>query len=195
MKKILCIVIALFFIGCEYETDDNFDGFHYDNYDFYSISYQRLGNSTRVLFMGDSTIRLGASWAWLPYTVYNVAKDGITTRGVINRLHFIDSLNPDYVVVGIGNCDSFYLSIGEFSSHIETIQDFCDARGVPVIFIEIPALTPSINILKFRIDEKVRVDNYLEFNMMEVETYDGVHYNELGYKRLSSEIETMIGSL
>jgi len=201
MKKLMIILSLIFlFVGCEYETDDNtkdINSLFYDKYDFYSISFQSVGNGINVLIMGDSTMYSSAYCDNLPYNIYNVSKPGITTRGIINRLHFIQSLNIDYVVIGIGINDSKHLSTGEFNSHILTIIDYCNDSGVDVVFIQITDIygCASENVLYNNIYMSLTCDNYLKWDCLQSETVDGIHFNYSGYTRLSQEIENMIDGL
>jgi lysophospholipase L1-like esterase len=197
MKKLLLAIIVLFLLsGCEYGGSEP-DVSPYDYTELDSISFVKDGNETKVLILGDSTMYKGETWNYLPYTVYNAGMGTTTTIGVLNRMHLIDTVDPDIVIVGAGMNDVFHgHNIVDIQARFLEIKEICKSKNVPVVFIEVSdPYNVSSGIVSM-------INNFVNENTIQVpfdcqndETTDGIHFTDSGYKRLSKSIENTINNI
>lgn len=188
MKKILLIVLILFFVGC-YE-----DGNSPDEEDS-GLQYYKPGNAVTVVILGDSRIWEGREWKHLPYTIYNYAYPGTTTYGAylrFKRIHFV----PDVVVIGTGVNDIRMHGFEIFREYYDLLVDSIH-DDTEIVCLEVTE--PNNRML---IDDTMNDylldtygNSYLELNILPEETRDSCHFKESTFVRISELIEKKIESI
>ena len=132
-------------------------------------------------------------------SVINAGVSGETTRGNLERANFIQSQNPDIVIVGIGGNDALRsLPIEETEKNIRATIDILQSSVVPpqILLLKMQAPLNAGTAYKQQFDslfETLALEKGLTLVPFITEDIfldkankisDGIHYNQLGYQKV-----------
>lgn len=185
------------------------------NYDSQTSLYEIYPTEeTKVVMLGDS-LTFNADWNELleRSDIVNRGIGNDTTEGILQRLDYIEKVNPDYVFVMAGINDFIWGSEVDqtFENYKSIIERLQESDIKPVIqsvvytsekYIDYEEVNSKVGEINALLEEYAAENNveYLDLNQILSEnqqlkkeyTYDGIHFYGSGYQVWSEEVKGLI---
>ena len=191
MRYLIIFIVVL--MGC-YDDPEQYSRF--DFVDTGIVAERQSETGPVVLVMGDSRGHLGDEWHYLRATVYNVAFGGTTMYGVKHRIHYVNEIQPDYVIIFGGvNESRFSTTFDEWRTVFDAnVQAIIDAGAIPVLCDPFTARLDGGEYISREIRAYLRntYNDYYFDSATEISWFrDHVHFSSFGYEKISENINML----